>query len=323
MHNILVVDDEILIGEYLENSLSYMGYNVIGVAHSGKQAIGMAKKYRPDIILMDIVMQGEFDGIEAAEIITDEMDVPIIFITGYEEDEFIQRAKEVNPYGYLLKPFHEQELKASIEIAIRRSRNNQTVIPPESSTYGALTLDANSCITHVNQKILEMYQMKNSDLQGLSIYEIIPNFPNLSREKNTAKQPHLKQASQEKRLSFYGLRKDGSSFPIELYLIPYFTPSEEIEVYLIVDDLSDCPVSHKHTKEVPQLRNITFNYINLLKKLIPVCSGCKKIRDTGGEWWEWDHYMKHMIHINFTHTICPECARRIYPELFPEDKEQH
>lgn len=118
MHRIMLVDDEVLLTMQLEESLSGMGYEFVGKASSGENAVGTAKRLRPDLVLMDIVMPGKLDGIDAAKIIKAELDIPVIFLTAYADDKFVNRAKNVEPFGYVLKPFQEGELKAAIEIAL-------------------------------------------------------------------------------------------------------------------------------------------------------------------------------------------------------------
>ncbi|MBE0517565.1 MAG: response regulator, partial [Methanophagales archaeon] len=120
MHKILVVDDEVVITTQLEERLTYMGYEVVGRASSGNEAIEMAKSLMPDLILMDIVMPGKLDGIDAASTIKAELDTPIIFLTAYADDKFVERAKNVEPFGYIVKPFHESEIKAAVEVALYR-----------------------------------------------------------------------------------------------------------------------------------------------------------------------------------------------------------
>ena len=120
MHRIMVVDDETVITMQLEERLTGMGYEVVGRASSGQASVDMARRLRPDLALMDIVMPGKLDGIAAAEIIRAELDIPVIFLTAYADDEFIQRAKVVEPFGYIVKPFREEEMRAAIEIAVHR-----------------------------------------------------------------------------------------------------------------------------------------------------------------------------------------------------------
>jgi CheY-like chemotaxis protein/DNA-directed RNA polymerase subunit L len=120
MSKILVVDDEAIIILQLEKRLSSMGYSIAGMAASGEDAVDMARRLHPDLVLMDIVMPGDMNGIEAAKIITTELDIPVVFVTSYADDAIIAQAKSVRPYGYIVKPFNELEIKAAIEVALFR-----------------------------------------------------------------------------------------------------------------------------------------------------------------------------------------------------------
>ncbi len=125
MSKILVVDDEAIITMQLERRLSAMGYSVAGMAASGEDAVEKARLFRPDLVLMDIVMPGKMNGIEAAKIITRELDIPVVFITAYADDGIIEQAKSARPYGYIVKPFNELEIKAAIEVALFRKAIEQ------------------------------------------------------------------------------------------------------------------------------------------------------------------------------------------------------
>ena len=117
MVRILVVDDQSVITMQLEESLTASGYEVVGTANSGEKGVEMAKRLKPDLILMDIVMSGKLDGIAAAGLIKAELDIPVVFLTAYSGEQLIQRAKQVEPYGYILKPFQMSEVIAAIEVA--------------------------------------------------------------------------------------------------------------------------------------------------------------------------------------------------------------
>jgi CheY-like chemotaxis protein/DNA-binding PadR family transcriptional regulator len=120
MAKILVVDDEALITMWLEERLSRMGYSVTGMATSGEEAVDKARITRPDLVLMDIVMPGKMNGIEAAKIVAAELDIPVVFITAYADNAIIEKAKSIRSYGYIVKPFNELEVKAAIEVALFR-----------------------------------------------------------------------------------------------------------------------------------------------------------------------------------------------------------
>ena len=115
---IMVVDDEAVIALRLQQRLTSMGFDVTGVAYSGEEAVETARDLRPDLILMDIMIPGKLDGISAAKIVKAELDIPVVFLTAHSEDKIIERAKQAEPYGYILKPFQDRELKATVEIAL-------------------------------------------------------------------------------------------------------------------------------------------------------------------------------------------------------------
>ena len=118
MPKIVIVDDDVAIQMELEEYLIHMAYTVVGTADTGAGAIEMAREMEPDLILMDINLPGEMDGISAALKIKEEMDVAVVFITGFGDPETIERAKRVEPFGYVMKPFDEQEISGVIEIAL-------------------------------------------------------------------------------------------------------------------------------------------------------------------------------------------------------------
>lgn len=125
MPKILIVDDDFTIKLELKEMLTDIGYIVAGTAENGEQAVENAKSLNPDLILMDIVMPGEMDGISAAEKIKQESDIAIVFITGYGDPEYVERAKRVEPFGYIMKPFDEKEINAAVEIALYKRETEQ------------------------------------------------------------------------------------------------------------------------------------------------------------------------------------------------------
>jgi diguanylate cyclase (GGDEF)-like protein/PAS domain S-box-containing protein len=115
---ILIVEDEKIIAIDLQRRLERFGYTVVGMAGDGESAVSMALELVPDIILMDIMLGGKMDGIEAAVAIKASKDIPFIFLTAFTDERTLERAKEAEPYGYILKPFKERELYTTIDIAL-------------------------------------------------------------------------------------------------------------------------------------------------------------------------------------------------------------
>lgn len=118
--NILIVEDELLIAENLAMKLKKLKYNVIDIVSSGKAAIEKVKLHEPDLILMDIAIKGKQDGIETAAIIQENHQSAIIFLTAYADDKTLERASLTGCYGYILKPFKDLELHATIKMALKK-----------------------------------------------------------------------------------------------------------------------------------------------------------------------------------------------------------
>lgn len=117
---ILIVEDEAIVAADLKAKLKSLGYEVVGIASRGEQAVALAEAARPHLILMDILLAGDMDGIEAAGLIQQSCSLPVIFLTAHSDSETLVRAKRTAPFGYLLKPFNERELETHIEMALYR-----------------------------------------------------------------------------------------------------------------------------------------------------------------------------------------------------------
>ncbi|MDI9624421.1 MAG: methanogen output domain 1-containing protein [Methanothermobacter sp.] len=115
---LLVVEDESIVALDIKHRAELLGYKVVGIASSGEEALKLTKEKKPDLVLMDIVLKGEMDGIEAAEIIKRDYDIPVVYLTAHSDKETLERAKLTEPFGYLIKPFEDRELHSVIEVAI-------------------------------------------------------------------------------------------------------------------------------------------------------------------------------------------------------------
>ena len=119
---ILIVEDELIVAEAIKNSLESMDYEVVSMVRTGKEADESAEKDPPDIILMDIRLKGDMDGIETAERIRSRLEIPVIFLTAYADEDELARAKLTLPFGYVLKPFQDKDLRVAIEMALYTSK---------------------------------------------------------------------------------------------------------------------------------------------------------------------------------------------------------
>jgi len=145
---ILVVEDEGIVAQEIKSRLEKSGYSVCAVVHDGPTAIARAGEMRPDMVLMDIRLKGEMDGIEAAGRIRDRFNLPVVYLTAYTDPATLGRAKAVEPFGYVVKPFETRSLMVSIEIALHRHRSESERIYREKlqavlETAGAICHELN------------------------------------------------------------------------------------------------------------------------------------------------------------------------------------
>ena len=118
---IVVVEDERIVALEIAERLKRIGYEVSDLASSGEEAIPKIEKIRPDLVLMDIKLKGDMDGIDTAEQVQSRFGIPVVYLTAQADEDTLQRAMISEPYGYLLKPFEERELHTNIEMALYRS----------------------------------------------------------------------------------------------------------------------------------------------------------------------------------------------------------
>jgi DNA-binding LytR/AlgR family response regulator len=174
--NILVVEDESIVSKDIQHSLNKLGYNVVGAASTGEKALELARSEHPDIVLMDIMLKGDMNGIETAEIIRNELAVPVVFLTAYADESTLSKAKITEPYGYIIKPFKEIDLHTSIEMAIYKHGKEQEIIRERDLLYSIVeSKDSSSGFIFVKSNS-KLVKLKTSDIyyiEALKDYVVI------------------------------------------------------------------------------------------------------------------------------------------------------
>jgi PAS domain S-box-containing protein len=172
--HILLVEDESIVAIDVRNRLESLGYQVSAVAASGEEAVQKAEEIRPDLVLMDIVLKGEIDGVEASHQIQNRLDVPVIYLSAYLDDETLRRAQQSQPFGYLIKPYEESKLRAAIETALHR-HHAETRLRKTSQWLGAtlqcmseavIAADAGGRIKSMNGAAEVLTCWENTDALG-------------------------------------------------------------------------------------------------------------------------------------------------------------
>jgi PAS domain S-box-containing protein len=244
MAKVLIVDDEAAITTQLEERLAVMGYDVVGTASTGEEAVGLARDHAPDIILMDIVMPGDMDGIEAARLIRQEMDIPVVFLTAYGDDRFIERAKDVGPYGYIIKPYQENALKAAIEIALYNHEVTRCLEDhasgwrrlTENMEEAVILCDAEGKVFFWNRGAENIFGYAASEIAGRTFGDLV--------SEGTRKE-YLQEIEQlftrgdsalcDCWVEVVGVRKDYSRFYMEMCLSPWTYQDEKAFIGVVRD----------------------------------------------------------------------------------------
>ncbi len=180
--SILVVEDEVLVARDIQSRLSRMGYDVVGIASKGREAISKALDLRPNLILMDINLRDEIDGVEAAAEIRRQYRVPIIFCTAYSNEETLERAKITEPYGYVLKPFDNRELEINIEIALYKHKTELDLAVTRQRldatltnvSDGVIAADSDGRIYLLNPMAEKITGWKVDEAMKVSLSKVLP-----------------------------------------------------------------------------------------------------------------------------------------------------
>ncbi len=181
---ILIVEDEAIVAADLARKLDRLGYQIAGIAAIGDQAIEMAGRLRPDLVLMDIQLNGQSDGITAAEAIRNQFDLPVVYLTALSDAETLARAKLTGPFGYILKPLDERDLAIQIEMALYKQESDRQLREGdrrtkeilESITDAFYALDADWHLTYVNRKTQELWGRPLEELVGTGLWSLFPNY---------------------------------------------------------------------------------------------------------------------------------------------------
>ena len=222
---ILIVEDEGIIAKDIQNTLESLGYAVPAIASSGEEAIKKTAETLPDLVLMDIVLEGHMDGVEAAEQIRDRFDIPVVYLTAYADNKTLQRAKITEPYGYILKPFSERELYTTIEMALYKHKMEKKLRESEqwlatilkSIGDAVIATDANGFVTFMNPVAEVLTGWKQKEAAGKPLGKVF-NIINEITDKQ-AKNPVAKVLKEGIVVGLANhtvlIAKDGTKHPID------------------------------------------------------------------------------------------------------------
>lgn len=239
--NLLIVEDELIVAKSLKHMLEELGYGVSGMVDSAEEAIRETEKQRPDLVLMDIVLNGEINGIEAAEQIRSRFGTPVIYLTAYSDQTILAQAKVTEPFGYLIKPFGERELNANIQMAIYKAKKEAKLRESEKryrslfeqSNDAILIHDLEGGILDANTRACEMLGYECKDLHRMFLPMIYADDERMVFENSLCEIREKGHARFESRLR----RADGTTIAVEISA--RITDEEGVTVQEIIRDITE------------------------------------------------------------------------------------
>jgi two-component system cell cycle sensor histidine kinase/response regulator CckA len=192
--SVLVVEDESIVALDISSRLKKLNYYVAAIVSTGESAISRARELQPDIILMDIRLKGDMDGIDAATQIQTEFNIPVIYLTAYADEATLQRAKITTPYGYLLKPFEERELHTTIEMALYKHQMERRLKESENWLFTTLhsigeaviAVDGDGCVKLMNPVAETLTGWTETEAQSQTIDTIFKVFDEQSGQPTSS-----------------------------------------------------------------------------------------------------------------------------------------
>ena len=248
---IMIVEDEGITAMRIKSSLEDMGYSVTSTEFTGEEALIKAKKDRPDMVLMDIVLDGKMDGIEAAGKMRSDLNIPVVYLTAHSDEKIVKRIKTTEPFGYIIKPFDDRELRIMVEIAFYKHEMEQKLREGRDE----LEMKVKERTAELESTI-ELLQTAEKKLR-VHAEELI--------ESNTALKVLLKQREQDRKEFENNILSN-----IKHLIMPYMEKlkrnrkmSDELDYLSIIESNLNEIISPFSTK-------LSFQYLNLTPKEIIV-----------------------------------------------------
>lgn len=264
---IIVVEDESIVAEDIKRSLQNMGYSVPAVVASAEEAVKKAEEIRPNLILMDIMLRGEGNGIDAAGRIRIDYNIPVVYLTAYSDDEILERAKLTEPFGFIIKPFENRELRSVIEMALYKHRMElqlkesrewlSTVL--NSIGDAVITTDSNGSVLFMNPVAELLTGWQQEEAKGRELGEV---FRIINEDTEEAIANPVKQVFSEGTIVGLAnhtmlIAKDGTQRPIDDSAAPIKDSKGNIAgVVVVFHDISERRRMEKSIEEkMEELKN--------------------------------------------------------------------
>ncbi len=285
MAKILIVEDEIIVAWDIKETLEKFGHTVVDLVVSGSEALGSAISDSPDLVLMDIRLEGEIDGITAGEAIYQQLKIPIVYLTAHADELTLARATRTNPFGYVLKPFQPQSLQSTIKVALQRhqvevaAQNTHACLTNALNSIGTgiITTDRQGLVTLINPiaEALTGYDAVAGLGQDIGqIFRLIWETDGTEIENPSSRAMRLKQQIKSP-IRCWLVAKDGTEIPIADTATPIVNPDGQIIGSIIVfQDNTEFVTAQIELWE--QNRDLEFSQLRLTSQLNSKTAECQQ-----------------------------------------------
>ena len=228
--SILVVEDEAIVRADMEDYLKTFGYRIAGSVATGEEARRLARELGPDLVLMDIMLAGKMDGIQAGKHIQSKLGIPVVFVTAHADEHTLERAKLNAPFGYILKPFNDRELRTAVEIAIFRHRTEEELrrlqgwlkAILDNMGEAVVVTDKWGFITLINERAAALTGWNEKKAIGKELNEVVKFVNGAGRRQITPplNDVLLQEVSQNNHKKYVLVPAKGSDIPVRFNLAP-------------------------------------------------------------------------------------------------------
>jgi PAS domain S-box-containing protein len=324
---ILVVEDEIIVAEDLRQGLQRLGYEVTGCASNGDDALAQIANAPPDLVLMDVQLNGQKDGIQTSRELRTIIDLPVVYLTAHSDVHTLSRAAETEPFGFLLKPFQERELFTTIEVALYKHRADRQLRESEDR-YRRLT----QALTDYTYTVIVENSVPGETIHSPACVAVtgysqeeFRNDPNLwiSMVESADRPAVIRQAREvlagknPQPLEHRIIRKDGvRRWVCNTPVARVDAKGMVISYDGLIQDISIRKQAEEERERLVRELQEALASVKTLRGMLPICSSCKKIRDDAGYWTQVESYIMLHTDAHFSHGLCPECAKELYPGIF-------
>lgn len=319
---ILVVEDEAIVAEDITYRLRSLGYDVVGSANSGEEALRQARRTGPDLVLMDIMLKGTMDGVEAADEISRKLSLPVVFLTAHGDPATFQRAKSTVPRGYVLKPFSEADLHRNIELALGQHREASDLERARKRLFdtlrsigeGVVTTDPFGRITLVNDAAEELIGRTTAEVAGhpidavLGLTHLDDNEPVPSSVTEALRLEQAVSSAAPLRLR----SAKGADCIVEESASPVINAGgQTVGGIVLLRVLADRRTGDDERSQLITALRASTQISSDLRTLFRICSWCRRIHTSNGVWKTLEELFSVSGDVPLSHGICPVCVRKV------------